>query len=184
MGREKTRDHKKNGRKNPSRWEKEKGGPRKNLRNCEEGKNGRVGKRRRKNTGGMWKNTGGRWKKDRSPGLNDEKKSVRRLSTENFDNKERETPPGSAHRDGKKGGENNKKGDGLSKRQAGNQDGPRDSRPAGERRTPGPSDQKTGNRGQYREVLQRQRLGQGRRNKQNGKGNCILYRACDKTNNS
>ena len=132
----------------------------------------------------MWKNTGGRWKKDGSAGLNDEKKSVRRLSTENFDEKERETPPGSAHRDGKKGGEKNKKGDGRSKRQAGNQDGPRDSRPAGERRTPGPSDQKTGKWGQYREVLRRQRLGQGRRNKQNGKGNCILYRACDKTNNS
>ena len=58
----------------------------------------------------MWKNTGGRWKKDGSAGLNDEKKSVRRLSTENFDEKERETPPGSAHRDGKKSGEKNKMG--------------------------------------------------------------------------
>ena len=44
------KDHKKNGRKNPSRWEKEKGRPRKNPHICEEGKNGQVGKRRRKNT--------------------------------------------------------------------------------------------------------------------------------------
>ena len=96
------------------------------------------------------------------------------MSIENFDEKKRE----SAHRDGKKGGENDKREDGLSKRQAVTQDGQRDSRPAGERRAPGPSDQKTGNRDQHREDPQRQRPGQGRRLAEgeiNRTGRAIVY---------
>ena len=112
--------------------------------------------------GGTWKNTGVRRKKDGSARLNDEKKSVRRLSTEKWDEKKEGDPFRECPQGRKNGGENDKREDGLSKRQAVTQDGQCDSCPAGERRAPGLSDQKTGNRGQHREDPRRQKARPGK----------------------